>query len=58
MIDAKISEKKEVKDLLLQSELLQGVSRTFALTIPQLPENLRIGIRDNSVIGVGPEMVT
>ena len=42
MIDTKISEKKEVKDLLLQSELLQGVSRTFALTIPQLPENLRI----------------
>jgi farnesyl-diphosphate farnesyltransferase len=29
-------------DLAFQTDILQGVSRTFALTIPQLPESLRI----------------
>lgn len=29
------------KDLAVQAELLQGVSRSFAFTIPQLPESLR-----------------
>lgn len=42
MDSTNILEKKEVTNLQLQSELLQGVSRTFALTIPQLPEELRI----------------
>ena len=28
-------------DLAYQEEILQGVSRTFALTIPQLPDKLR-----------------
>ena len=28
-------------DLRYQDDILQGVSRTFALTIPQLPESLR-----------------
>ncbi|MGH8477950.1 MAG: phytoene synthase, partial [Methylococcales bacterium] len=29
-----------LSDLDMQSELLQGVSRTFALTIPRLPKEL------------------
>jgi len=29
------------QDFIYQNEILQGVSRTFALTIPQLPEKLR-----------------
>ncbi len=29
-------------DVAFQTDILQGVSRTFALTIPQLPESLRI----------------
>lgn len=31
-------------DVALQDELLPGVSRTFALTIPQLPEKLRVPV--------------
>ena len=31
-------------DLEYQESILPGVSRTFALTIPQLPEDLRIGV--------------
>lgn len=31
-------------DIALQDELLPGVSRTFALTIPQLPEALRVPV--------------
>lgn len=31
---------QKLSDLQLQAELLEGVSRTFALTIPQLPEQL------------------
>lgn len=30
------------EDFQYQEQILQGVSRTFALTIPQLPENLRV----------------
>ena len=32
------------EDIALQDELLPGVSRTFALTIPQLPEPLRVPV--------------
>ena len=32
------------EDIALQDALLPGVSRTFALTIPQLPEPLRVPV--------------
>jgi len=41
MIDTQIKLNKHIYNQNLQSELLQGVSRTFALTIPQLPVDLR-----------------
>ena len=40
MINTQILQNRQVDNQNLQSELLQGVSRTFALTIPQLPEDL------------------
>jgi farnesyl-diphosphate farnesyltransferase len=41
MIDTQIIQNKHIYNQNLQSDLLQGVSRTFALTIPQLPSDLR-----------------
>jgi len=40
MIDTQIIQNKHFYNQKLQSDLLQGVSRTFALTIPQLPADL------------------
>ncbi len=39
-----LNETDKTGDLRYQEEILQGVSRTFALTIPQLPETLRVVI--------------
>lgn len=41
MIDTQIILNKHIHNQNLQTELLHGVSRTFALTIPQLPADLR-----------------
>ena len=40
MIDTQLIQNKHLSNQKLQSDLLQGVSRTFALTIPQLPADL------------------
>jgi len=40
MIDTQLILNRQVYNQKLQSDLLQGVSRTFALTIPQLPHDL------------------
>ena len=41
MLNTQASAKVQTSDDEFQSKLLNGVSRTFALTIPQLPESLR-----------------
>jgi farnesyl-diphosphate farnesyltransferase len=41
MIETRIIDKKKINNQQFQYELLQGVSRTFALTIPQLPGDLK-----------------